>query len=178
MLRSRALEKGTTVMKFLHRCWCLLLGALLPSACSDNANGPTPEYGMPLATVNLDGEVVDVVGAPVRDIVVELDGFGSTTSDASGKWSLNGVGFNSCVADSQITCGLVAKDVDGAANGGPFPPTLTVLDLEQTAPGGGWSLGTFEQHDVKIVMEDVAIEYGPQCVAAKIMRETLNSNES
>ena len=166
-------------MKFIHRCWCLLLGALLPQACSDNpTDPPAPEYGAPYATVNLDGEVVDVAGAPVRDIVVEMDGFGSATSDASGKWSLESHGFSSCIADSQLTCGLEAKDVDGPDNGGPYPPSLVVLDLQQTQPGSGWNLGTFEQHDVKIVMEDVAVEYGPQCATAKRPENSDDDNES
>ena len=165
-------------MKFIHRCWCLLLGALLPSACSDNTNGPLPEYGMPQATVKLDGEVVDVAGAPVRDIVVEMSGFGSTTTDASGKWLLDEVGYSSCVEDDKLSCGLEAKDVDGPANGGPYPPSLVVLDLQQTQPGSGWNLGTFEQHDVRIVMDDVAVEYGPQCATAKRPEDTDDDNES
>lgn len=165
-------------MKFLHRCWCLLLGALLPSGCGDDTIEPTPEYGVPYATVKLDGDVVDFVGQPVKDIVVEMDGFGSTTTDESGTWSLAANGFNACVTDSHLTCGLVATDVDGSANGGPYPPSMVVLDLEQTAPGHGFGVGTFEQHDIRIVMEDVLVEYGPQCVAAKLAREALNNNES
>ena len=126
----------------------------------------------------MDGEVVDVAGTPVKDIEVQMLGFGKTTTDESGKWSLGEVGYNQCIADSQLTCGLVATDVDGAANGGPYPPSMVVLDLEQTAPGGGWDMGTYEQHGLRIVMEDVYIEYGPQCVAARLAHEALNNNES
>lgn len=161
-------------MKFLHRCWCLLLGALLPSSCTEDAVDPAPEYGAPHATVILDGVVVDNLGAPVKDIVVEMDHFGSTTSDALGNWSLQGVGFDACVVDTLVACGLVATDVDGPDNGGPYAPTLVALDLEQTAPGSGFNLGTYEQHDIRIVMEDIPVEYGPQCAKTTRARKELD----
>jgi putative lipoprotein (rSAM/lipoprotein system) len=153
-------------MKLLNRFWCLLLGVLLPNSCSDNSVDPTPEYGVPQATVILDGVVVDNLGAPVKDIVIEMDHFGSTVSDSLGNWSMENVGFDACVVDTQIACGLVATDVDGIENGGPYPPTLVGLDLEKTKPGGGFDQGTYEQHDIRIVMEDVIVEYGPQCAKA------------
>lgn len=160
-------------MKFLHRCWCLLLGALLPSACSDSPvdveYGPAPEYGAPHATVIVDGVVVNNVGAPIKDIVVGLDGFGSTASDTLGRWSINKVGFSACLTDTLVNCGLEATDVDGADNGGPYDLELVILDLVKTSSGTGWNLGTWEQHDVRIVMEEPVMEYGPQC--ARVARE-------
>jgi hypothetical protein len=166
-------------MKFLHRCWCLLLGTLLPSACSDTTfspeYGPTPEYGVPLATVIVDGVVVDLRGAPVKDIVVEMEHFGSTTSDSLGEWSMQNVGLDTCVVDTQTACGLEARDVDGIANGGPYPPTLVLLDLQQTVPGSDFSLGTWEQHDIRIVMEDVVVEYGPECAKAAYASKKLDA---
>lgn len=167
---SVSFEKGPAIMKFLHRCWCLLLGALLPTACGDNIDapeyGPAPEYGVPQATVKLDGVVVDVSGAPVRDIVVTMDGFGATASDIQGIWSLNKTGFAACVPDTQLVCSLEATDEDGVENGGPYPPTLVILDLEKTQSGSGNNLGTYEQHDIRIVMDDVIAEYGPECAKA------------
>ena len=157
-------------MKFLHRCWILLLGTLLPSACGDNPID-TVEYGAPIANLKVDGVVVDNVGAPVKDIVVELEGFGSTTSDAEGDWSLETSGFSSCLADTQVVCGLVASDVDGPDNGGPYPPTLVPLDLVKTKPGSGWNVGTYEQHDIRIVMEDILVEYGVPCAKAALKRK-------
>jgi putative lipoprotein (rSAM/lipoprotein system) len=154
-------------MKFLNRCWCLLLGALLPAACSDNGVDPV-EYGAPHATLNLDGVVADNLGTPVKDIVLEVEGFGSTTSDEQGVWSLQSVGFSSCLTDSMIVCGLTATDVDGTDNGGPYPPTLVELDVEKTEDGSGWNIGTFEQHDIRVIMEDVVVEYGPLCVRAAL----------
>jgi hypothetical protein len=121
--------------------------------------------------VILDGVVVDNLGAPVKDIVVEMDSFGSTTSNDLGIWSLQSAGFSNCLADTLVACGLVASDVDGTDNGGPYPPTLVELDLEQTSPGSGFNLGTYEQHDIRIVMEDVAVEYGPQCATLKRPQE-------
>lgn len=159
-------------MKFIHRCWCLLLGAFLPNACSENPyDPPAPEYGAPYATVIVDGVVVDNLGAPIRNIRVEMNGFGATTSDTLGNWSIDTEGFASCVADTQIACGLEATEVDGLENGGPYQPTMVVLELEQTSPGSGFNLGTFEQHEITIVMEDMALEYGPQCAAAERARK-------
>lgn len=164
-------------MRFLNRCWCLLLGMLLPSSCSDSGVDPTPEYGVPQATVILDGTVVDNLGAPVKGIVIEMDHFGSTVSDSLGSWSMEDIGFDACVADTQVACGLVATDVDGSENGGPYPPTLVALDLEQTKPGNGFDMGTYEQHDITIVMEDVIVEYGPQCAKAARDRKKNDDEE-
>jgi hypothetical protein len=158
-------------MKFLHRCWCLLLGALLPNACTDSGVDPAPEYGVPQATLKLDGVVVDSRGAPVKDILIELDNFGSTTSDALGGWSMVSVGFDSCVIDTLTACGLVASDPAGP---GMYMPTLVNLDLVQTAPGSGFNLGTYEQHSIRIVMDDVAVEYGPECAKAAYGRKKLD----
>ena len=157
-------------MKFLHRCWLLLLGTLLPSACGDNPIDAV-EYGAPIANLKVDGVVVDYAGTPVKDIVVEFDGFGSTTSDAEGDWSLESSGYSSCLADTQVVCGLVASDVDGSDNGGPFLPTLVPLDLVKTKPGSGWNVGTYEQHDIRIVMEEIAAEYGVPCAKAALARK-------
>ena len=168
-------------MKVLHRWWCLLLGALLPSACSESIvdppeYGPAPEYGAPHATVILDGVVVNNLGSPIKDIVVELDGFGSTTSDTLGHWALNKVGFSSCLTDTLVACGLEATDVDDAENGGPYDPELVILDLEKTSPGIGWNLGTWEQHDVRIVLDEPAMEYGPQCARAARKHEKTDDS--
>jgi putative lipoprotein (rSAM/lipoprotein system) len=154
----------------------MLLGALLPSACDENpTDPPTPEYGVPQATVKLDGVVVDERGAPVRDIRLELEGFGSATSDTLGVFSLSSTGFASCVVDSQLACGLEATDVDGPDNG-MYEPTMVVLDLQQSQPGSGWDLGTFEQHDIEVVMPDIGLEYGPICAAIERLHRELGES--
>ena len=154
-----------------------MIGVLLPGACSDNGlepeplYGPVPEYGAPHATVILDGVVVDGTGDPIRDIAVELDGFGGTTSDSLGRWSLNRVGYSSCLTDSLVGCGLEATDVDSTENGGPYLPELVILDLDKTQDGSGYNLGTFEQHNIRIEMDETAVLYGPQCAAAARKRQ-------
>lgn len=154
-------------MKMIYRCLCAVLGAILGSGCSSNSTepveyGPMPEYGVPTARVRLDGRVLDPVGAPIPGIEVAFDGAGTDTTDAGGNWSLAAEGtYVPCIDSSTPACAVTATDIDGAANGGPFPAVEATLDLEQTAPGSGYlDLGTWEQHGLDITMTDAA-EYGP-----------------
>ncbi len=153
-------------MKLIYRCLCLVLGAVLGSGCSDSTEpveyGPMPEYGVPSGTIRLDGRVLDHVGAPISGVEVSFLGALADTSDAAGAWSLDGQhGYIPCVDGGPTDCEVVATDIDGPANGGPFPPVTVTLDLTQTVPGnGGYDQGTWEQHNIDIVLDD-AVEYGP-----------------
>ena len=93
---------------------------------------------------------------------VSFAGARADTTDAAGNWSIDQAStFIPCAALGSADCVVAAEDIDGAANGGPYPPVQVVLDLTQTVPGSaGWDQGTWEQHAVDIVMDD-AVEYGP-----------------
>lgn len=158
-------------MKLIYRCLCLVLGAVLGSGCSDSTDpiedDPIAEYGMPSATVRVDGRVTDMIGLPIPGIEVTFPGAGVDTTDAQGNWSIdNEQVFLGCTMDDQVDCSVIAKDIDGPVNGGPFPSSEVVLDLVQTKPGSGWNTGTWEQHDINIEMID-AVEYGPPMARVK-----------
>ena len=156
-------------MKLIYRCLCAVLGAILGSGCSDSSEpveyGPMPEYGVPSGTVRVAGRTVDWSGAPVPGIVVGLPYQGRyadvDTTDAAGRFDLEAQGALPCLLEGGGVCVVEANDVDGPANGGPYPAATAPLDLVQTAPGNGaWDLGTWEQHGLDILMDDAA-EYGP-----------------
>ena len=154
-------------MKLIYRCLCAVLGAILGTGCSSNSTepveyGPMPEYGVPTARIRLDGRVLDSGGTPIAGIEVALAEAQADTTDANGHWSIAQDGaYIPCIISSTTACTVAASDIDGAANGGPYPTVDVTLDLAQTAPGSGYlDLGTWEQHGVDITMTDAA-EYGP-----------------
>ncbi len=156
-------------MKLIYRCFCAVLGAILGSGCSDSSEpveyGPMPEYGVPSGTVRVDGRAIDALGAPIPGIVVGLPVYGEyadlDTTDAAGRFDLEASGVRPCPLDSDGVCTVKAADIDGPANGGPYPVATAPLDLQRTVPGSGsWDLGTWEQHGLDILMDDAA-EYGP-----------------
>ena len=55
-----------------------------------------------------------------------------------------------------------------------YMPTMVDLALVQTAVGSGWHMGIYEQHNIRIVMEDIAVEYGPECAKAAYGRKKLD----
>lgn len=153
-------------MKLIYRCLCAVLGAILGAGCSNNLGepveyGPMPEYGVPTGRVRVDGRVLDGGGTPIPGIEVALAGGPADTTDAGGSWAIDAQGVYIPCATGDSACAVVASDIDGAANGGPFPAVGMELDLAQTAPGSGADdVGTWEQHGVDIAMDDAA-EYGP-----------------
>lgn len=159
-------------MRLIYRCLCMVFGAILGSGCSDSVDpdpeyGPAAEYGMPHATVRLDGRVVDHRGQPIPGVAVSFEGAGADTTDALGAWTIEtGQALVPCIIGG-TDCSILATDIDGPANGGPYPPAQQPLDLEQTEPGDGrWYYGTWEQHGLDITMTD-AVEYGPPCAEAR-----------
>jgi len=154
-------------MKLIYRCLSLVLGAILGAGCSDTTDpveyGPMPEYGVPSGHLVIDGTVRNTLGQPVPGIEVAFNGAGADTTDAAGAWSIDReYAFIPCAMISEADCTVAAEDIDGPANGGPYLPNQTLLDLIQTDPGSGsWDLGTWEQHGISITLTEVAAEYGP-----------------
>lgn len=148
-------------MKRIYRFLSAVLGAILGAGCSNNSAEPA-EYGMPTGKVRLDGRVHNQMGAPIPGIEVALAGARAATTDAGGNWSIADENiYLPCVGNGATACAVAASDIDGAANGGPFPTVEVALNLAQTEPGSGhWDQGTWEQHGVDIEMGDAA-EYGP-----------------
>ncbi len=148
-------------MKLIYRCICVVLGAILGSGCSsmdepEYGPGPMPEYGVPTGTINISGRVIDDLGEPIPGVEVAFMEGQADTTDAEGNWAINEDGaYLPCSFDDVIECTVAARDIDGPANGGPYPATELDLDLEQTEPSSGyWNLGTWEQHDVDIVLSE------------------------
>ncbi len=148
-------------MKLIYRCICMVLGAILGSGCSNSMDPPEygvmPEYGVPTGTINITGRVVDDQGAPISGVQVSFQGAGADTTDAQGGWAIHRENDNiPCDVSNDTNCTIEAEDIDGPANGGTYAPSEVVLDLEQTDPGSGsYDLGTWEQHDIDVVMTEV-----------------------
>lgn len=161
VVRGKVPAKGQRPMKLIYRCLCAVLGTLLGAGCSDNSSAPA-EYGMPNGKVRLDGRVLDQAGTPIPGIGVAFGGARADTTDAAGNWAIADESILiPCVFAGAAACTVAASDLDGAANGGPFPTVEVTLNLTQTEPGSGnWDQGTWEQHGVDITMDDAA-EYGP-----------------
>ncbi len=134
MLRDRLLRRAS-----------LLLGSTLGLAgCPFTA-----EYGVPHASFDLDGVVVDdQSGEPVPGIEVAFDGH-TATSGAGGGWSLSADNAFACGPD----CTISARDVDGADNG-TYAETTAEFTATKTGEGSDdWDYGAWEAHDIEIAMK-------------------------
>ena len=140
-------------MRLIYRCLCVVLGAILGTGCNDSES--PAEYGMPSGTIRVDGQIVDEDGHPVPGIRVAFSGARPDTTDAAGNWSIDDSGaLLACVNDPYAPCTLDVQDVDAPDNGGSFQPEQVELDLVQTQQGSGWNQGTWEEHDIRIVVTE------------------------
>lgn len=119
-----------------------LCGAFGIASCesvSDIIGGGMLMYGMPYADYNVDLEVTDEAGKPIKGIqasepYTEKD---SQYTDASGKVQMR-------LKESSF-CRIMLKDVDGAENG-EFADTLideSVMKLEKIKNGKDWYGGEY-----------------------------------
>lgn len=113
--------------------------------------------------LRIDGTVRNNLGQPIPGIEVSFLGAGADTTDTLGKWSIDQeYAYLPCVVNSGAECTVNVVDIDGPANGGPYPGEQVLLDLIETEPGSGsWDLGTWEQHGIAITLNEFAAEYGP-----------------
>ncbi len=113
-----------------------------------------PEYGVPVASYKLSGQVVRAADQSPLD-GIEITFLDSTiASDGTGDWSLNLDTFQPCGFGGFPICSLYVTDVDGPANGGEFEPTVLALQLVQTEDGGTFYFGMFEQHGIVIELNE------------------------
>jgi putative lipoprotein (rSAM/lipoprotein system) len=129
--------------RLLRRVSLFLGSALGATGC------PIAEYGMPHASFDLSGTVVDdQTEAPVPAIEVDFDGT-TTTSAADGGWTLQVESGFACGPE----CTISARDVDGEDNGA-YDEAQQPFTATQTAEGDGdWDDGAWEAHDIQIRMK-------------------------
>lgn len=147
-------------MKLIYRYLCIAFGVILGTGCSDPSDpggeveyGPIAEYGVPTGTVHASGRVLDHLGTPIPGVQVSVDFALPDTTDAQGNWAIDENSAYIPCSDGHDDCLVEAEDIDGPANGGPYPTTSVVLNLVQTTPGSGsWNVGTWEQHGIDIVL--------------------------
>lgn len=106
------------------------------------------EYGVPYATFEVKGKVVDADGNPIAGIEVYGEDIhehirAKTTTSEDGSFTL--VQPEWFPAEEVDVC---FEDVDGEANGGDFGKKVETVSLTQTAEGNGhWNFGVYSSDD-------------------------------
>jgi putative lipoprotein (rSAM/lipoprotein system) len=142
------------MLRLLLKLVCLLLGAILGTACFGGA-----EYGMPSARYRADGKVVArKTQRAIPGIAITFGDptfhnlTGEVVSKVDGTWSLD-QSITPCE-----TCKVLARDPDGPQNGGFFAPAEKAVALQKTAEGQKWDRGTFEAHGVLIELDESLLD--------------------
>ena len=111
------------------------------------------EYGVPYATFEIKGKVVDSEGNPLKGIEVYGEDIYEdmrvkTTTDENGSFNLiQPEWFPAGEAD------ICFEDVDGEENGGDFGKKTETVKLTQTEDGEGhWNDGVYSSEDLTITM--------------------------
>lgn len=111
------------------------------------------EYGVPYATFEIKGKVVDSEGNPLKGIEVYGEDIYEdmrvkTTTDEDGSFNLvQPEWFPAGEAD------ICFEDVDGEENGGDFGKKTETVKLTQTEDGEGhWNDGVYSSEDLTITM--------------------------
>ena len=111
------------------------------------------EYGVPYATFEIKGKVVDSEGNPLKGIEVYGEDIYEymrvkTTTDEDGSFNL--------VQPEWLPAGeadICFEDVDGEENGGDFGKKTETVKLTQTEDGEGhWNDGVYSSEDLTITM--------------------------
>ena len=111
------------------------------------------EYGVPYATFEIKGKVVDSEGNPLKGIEVYGEDIYEymrvkTTTDENGSFNL--------VQPEWLPAGeadICFEDVDGEENGGDFGKKTETVKLTQTEDGEGhWNDGVYSSEDLTITM--------------------------
>ena len=138
------------------RCSAWLLNSILLllgfSSCDSNGS---EMYGTPYATYSLKGKVVDTQKQPIPDIEVKIkignggvyyNQIASLKTNSSGEFSFK----ENLTAEGKFR--LVARDVDGAANGS-FKSDSIDITTDKPSGGDGWFRGTTSKEDIVITLQ-------------------------
>lgn len=148
-------------MKKANNFWLRISASLLNSILlllgfSSCDNNEPQMYGTPYATYSLKGKVIDAQRQPIRDIEVELKGVRNTLSynraeplktNASGEFAFKG----DLGAEEKFR--LVARDVDGAANGSFKSDSIDITMDKPSGGDGSWFQGTTSKDDIVITLQ-------------------------
>ena len=146
------------------RCSAWLLNSILLllgfSSCDGDDNGNVGEqllmYGMPYATYSLKGKVVDAQKQPIPDIEVKIKiGRGGDyhsqiaplKTNASGEFAFK----ENLTIDGKFR--LVARDVDGTANGSFKSDSIDITMDKPSGGDGSWFQGSASEEDIVITLQ-------------------------
>ena len=139
------------------RCSAWLLNSILLllgfSSCDSNGSGM---YGTPYATYSLKGKVVDAQKQSIPDIEVKIKiGRGGDyhsqiaplKTNASGEFSFK----ENLTIDGKFR--LVARDVDGTANGSFKSDSIEITMDKLSGGDGSWLQGSASKEDIVITLQ-------------------------
>lgn len=138
------------------RCSAWLLNSILLllgfSSCDSNGS---EMYGTPYATYSLKGKVVDAQKQPIPDIEVKIKmGYGGDYHSHTAPLKTNASG--EFAFKENLTTGgefrLVARDVDGTANGS-FKSDSIDITTDKPSGGDGWFRGSASKEDIVITLQ-------------------------
>ncbi len=141
-----------------RKLYLLLLSALgFQAAACDKENEPQQMcmYGTPSIDFRIQGKVTDTAGRPIAGIEVcggeeSYPDIVPVHTDEKGLYDISGSAHS-------IDLDLSFRDIDGPENGGDFETETLAIKFtvpEQTAPGEGWSHGSYFRADVDITLTE------------------------
>jgi putative lipoprotein (rSAM/lipoprotein system) len=139
------------------RCSAWLLNSILLllgfSSCDSNGS---EMYGTPYATYSLKGKVVDAQKRPIPDIEVKIkigrgdvyyNQIASLKTNSSGEFSFK----ENLTIDGKFR--LVARDVDGTANGSFKSDSIEITMDKPSGGDGSWFQGSASEEDIVITLQ-------------------------
>ena len=140
---------------FRSSAWLLNSILLLLGFSSCDSEQPVA-YGQPYATYNLKGKVVDAQKQPIPDIEVKIkERHGSVYYSHTAPLKTNASGEFS-FKESFSTGGefrLVARDVDGTANGSFKSDSIDITMDKPSGGDGSWFQGSASEEDIVITLQ-------------------------
>ena len=140
---------------FRSSAWLLNSILLLLGFSSCDSNG-SEMYGTPYATYSLKGKVVDAQKQPIPDIEVKIkERHGSVYYSHTAPLKTNASGEFS-FKESFSTGGdfrLVARDVDGTANGSFKSDSIDITMDKPSGGDGSWFQGSASEEDIVITLQ-------------------------
>ena len=140
---------------FRSSAWLLNSILLLLGFSSCDSNG-SEMYGTPYATYSLKGKVVDAQKQPIPDIEVKIkERHGSVYYSHTAPLKTNASGEFS-FKESFSTGGdfrLVARDVDGTANGSFKSDSIEITMDKPSGGDGSWFQGSASEEDIVITLQ-------------------------